>query len=106
METGLANLWFQNDLYNVKKKRLDWERENPGANSTLKITTNNEGPSKLQIVHLTGLFYVYILGHLLGLLFVMSEKFQAYKIYWKRLTKHRARARKRRHKMSKILNLK
>ncbi len=93
METGLANLWFHNDLYFVKKKRLDWERENPHANSTLAITTDNGGPSKLQIVHLMGLFYLYIVGHILGVFSVISEKLHNYKRLWKGLIKLRDRQR-------------
>lgn len=99
METGLANLWFQNDLNFVKKKRLDWERENPNANSTLAITADNGGPSKLQIVHLMGLFYLYFIGHLLGVFIVISEKLNTYKRHCKGLMKRRSRQRG--HKMTK-----
>lgn len=76
METGLTNLWFQQDLNYVKNKRLSWEQLNPDENFTIKIPKEDDGPSKLRIVHLVGLFYLYICGQVTGLLCFIWEKFK------------------------------
>lgn len=74
METGLTNLWFHQDLFIMKKKRLDWERLNPDENFTIRLPKEEDGPTKLRMQHLIGLFYLFICGNLSGLFSFIWEK--------------------------------
>lgn len=75
METGLQGLWFQSDLDSLKQKRLAWERQ---TGNVTKIPGIENGPSKLQLAHLKGLFYLFIAGVSLSGLCLSTEKLRSY----------------------------
>lgn len=68
-ETGHSRFWFQQDLNLLRSNRLEWER-NEKANDPNFISLESlfshddvDGETTLQLVHLIGLFLLFVCGN-------------------------------------------
>lgn len=70
-DTGLGNRWIMDDLEALQGNFLRWQREE--LNTTV-VKYGDNGPPMLKMSSVLGVFYLYGVGHTIGLFGFFTEK--------------------------------
>lgn len=70
-DTGHGNRWIMDDLEELQRKLLRWQREE--LNKTV-VRYGDNGPVMLKLSNILGVFYIFGVGHSIAVFGLLGEK--------------------------------